>query len=69
MLCEIFGIICYFFVTFWRGFGHRFAKLLDIRSKLRYNENIKLCARAERRSHEDKLEQNKCRYQRGGVEY
>ena len=56
MLCEFFGIICYFFVVLWRAFRSRFAKLLDMEKKLRYNKNTKLCARAERRSHENQVE-------------
>ena len=56
MLCEIFGIICYFFVVLRRRFFARFAKSLDTGDKLGYNENRNLCARAERRDCGNELE-------------
>ena len=55
MLCKIFAKFCYFFVDFWRAFCSRFVKLLDIAKKLRYNENRKLRARAERRDYGNSL--------------
>ena len=48
---QIFWQVLLFFCRFLEGFCSRFVKLLDIAKKLRYNENRKLRARAERRDY------------------